>query len=76
MRAELRVREGTAVDLRRRAESVTGLGDGWDRVVVEAPEHVLAEEVLSHAGNVVAEVPESLREQVVARLRAVVGESA
>ena len=74
VRAELLVRSGTGVGLRRRAESVTASEDrpGWDVVVVEGPENELASEVLTHGTGVVVTAPESLRDEVVARLRAVV----
>ena len=75
MRARLRVRQGTGVGLRRRAESVAPLDDrpGWDAVVVEGPVHELSDEVLTYGADVVVEAPQSLRDDVVARLRAVVG---
>lgn len=73
VRAEIRVREGTGVGLRRRAETVTTLDDrpGWDRVVVEGPVHELSDEVLTYGADAVAETPAALRDDVVARLRAV-----
>ena len=73
VRAEIRVREGTGVGLRRRAETVTPLDDrpGWDRVVVEGPVHELSDEVLTYGADAVAETPAALRDDVVARLRAV-----
>ncbi|MCF6377706.1 WYL domain-containing protein [Nocardioides KLBMP 9356] len=72
VRAELRVRQGTAVALRRRAESVTPHAeDGWDAVVVEGPVHEISDEVLTHGTSVVVEGPASLRDEVVARLTAV-----
>lgn len=88
VRAELLVRSGTGVGLRRRAESVTpaespdstgtgnDAGPTWDRLVVEAQERQLADDVLTYGADVIVLGPDSLRESVVARLRAVVGESA
>lgn len=75
VRAEVRVRQGTGVGLRRRAESVTPIADrpGWDAVVVQGPVHELADEVLTYGADVVVVAPQSLRDDVVARLRAVAG---
>ena len=75
VRAEIRVRQGTGVGLRRRAESVTPLDDrpGWDSVVVEGPVHELSDEVLTYGADVVVVAPQSLRDDVIARLRAVAG---
>ncbi len=72
VRAELRVRAGTGVGLRRRAESVVPDGRaGWDLVAVEGPIHQLADEILTYGAGVVVQSPAPLREAVVARLRAV-----
>lgn len=72
VRAELRVRQGTGVGLRRRAESVTALDEpGWDSVVLEGPVHELSDEVLTYGSDVVVLAPEALRDEVVSRLRAV-----
>jgi proteasome accessory factor B len=73
VRAEVRVRQGTGVGLRRRAESVTPLEGraGWDLVIVEGPVHDLSDEVLTYGTDVVVQAPESLRDEVVSRLRAV-----
>ena len=73
VRAEVRVRQGTGVGLRRRAESLTPIADrpGWDAVVVQGPVHELADEVLTYGADVVVVAPQSLRDDVVARLRAV-----
>jgi proteasome accessory factor B len=73
--ATLLVRTGSAALLRRRADAVEDDVPGpddrtsWDRVTVstEAVDE-LAEEVLSHLGDVVAVAPEPLRDLVVARL--------
>jgi proteasome accessory factor B len=74
VRAELRVRQGTGVGLRRRAESVAQQGaTGWDTVVVEGPVHELSDEVLTYGTDIVVEAPQSLRDEVVARLQAVAG---
>ena len=77
MRAELLLRQGTGVGLRRRAESVTSMTDrpGWDLLVVEGPVHELSDEVLTYGADVVVQGPEALRDDVVARLRAVAGEA-
>jgi proteasome accessory factor B len=71
----VRVRQGTGVGLRRRAESVTPIDDrpGWDVVVVEGPVQELSDEVLTYGADVVVEHPQALRDDVVARLRAVLG---
>lgn len=76
--ATLLVREHAGVGLRRRAslldEDVPGPDDRtrWDRITVSAPEHALADEVLTYGASVKVEAPESLRDEVVSRLRAVV----
>jgi proteasome accessory factor B len=69
------VRQGTGVGLRRRAESVAPIEDrpGWDALVVEGPVQELSDEVLTYGADVVVEEPRSLRDDVVARLRAVAG---
>lgn len=75
--AVLLVRDGAGVLLRRRARSVEEDQEGpdqltgWDRVVLEGDVDELADQVLMHADRVVVESPDSLRETVVARLRAV-----
>lgn len=82
VRAELLVRAGAGIALRRRAEIVsTGVPGpdattAWDRLAVSSPADLLADEVLAHGADVVVESPSALREAVVARLRAVLGESA
>jgi proteasome accessory factor B len=72
VRATLRVRQGTGIGLRRRAEGVTPCEghEGWDDVVVEGPVHELADEVLTYGADVVVESPPALRDEVVGRLRA------
>lgn len=76
-RVVLLVREGAGLALRRDAESVetgvTGPDDatGWDRVVLTRGSGV-ADEVLGYGADVYVEQPESLRDEVIARLRAVV----
>jgi proteasome accessory factor B len=77
-RAELLVRPGSGVGLRRRAETVeeaaaTVDGEGWDLLTVSAPLDALADEVLTYGPDVVVRDPSELRDTVVARLRAVVG---
>ena len=69
------MRQGTGVGLRRRAESVTSIADrpGWDAVVVQGPAQELADEVLTYGADVVVVAPQSLRDDVIARLRAVAG---
>ena len=63
--------------LRRRAHRVEEDQPGpdeltaWDRVVVQGDAEELADQVLMHADRVVVESPDSLRETVVRRLRAV-----
>ena len=75
--AVLLVREQTCVGLRRMAGEITpgvvGPDDrtGWDRLTLARAD--LAGEVLSHGADVYVESPASLREDVVARLRAVAG---
>ncbi len=73
LQATLRVRQGTGVGLRRRAEEVRPLETmpGWDAVVVDGPVHELADEVLTYGADVVVEAPQELRDEVVTRLRAI-----
>lgn len=74
-RATLRVRQGTGVGLRRRAEDVRPLDahPGWDAVTVEGPVQELADEVLTYGADVLVEEPPALRDEVVARLRSIAG---
>jgi proteasome accessory factor B len=74
VRAELGVRPGTGVALRRRAESVAPATDasGWDTVVVEGPVHELADEVHPYGADVVVQGPQALRDEVVSRLHSIV----
>ncbi len=77
VRAQLRVRPGTGVGLRRRAEAtVDDAGSGWDVVTVEGPLHHLADEVLTYGVDVVVDEPAALREQIIERLREAVRLSA
>ncbi|SED09353.1 proteasome accessory factor B [Nocardioides exalbidus] len=75
VRAEVRVRQGMGIGLRRRAESVTPLEEpaGWDLLVVEGPVHELSDEVLTYGSDAVVQGPQALRDDVVARLEAVAG---
>ena len=81
--ATVLVRTGRAMPVRRRAahltEDVAGpdTRSGWDRVELRI--HSVGEfagEVLSYLGDVVAEEPPALREQVVRRLEALTGAGA
>lgn len=78
VRAEVRVRQGTGIGLRRRAETVVAIdaSPGWDLVVVEGTVPELADEVLTYGADAVVESPPSLRDEVVARLRAVAATTA
>ncbi len=72
--ATLRVREGAAYALRRRAASSWEAPGGW--TVLEVPfgrDEALADEVLGHGADVVVLAPDDLRDLVVARLRATAG---
>ena len=72
--ARLRARTGAGVALRRRASGETP-GDGWDELVVPFGDaEVLAQEVAGYGADVVALAPPELRDAVVRRLRAVLGE--
>ena len=67
--AVVRVREGAGYGLRRRAQSVVDLGDGWDRVTLTTTDpETFAREVLAHGVDVVVEEPARSRELVVAAL--------
>lgn len=80
--ATLLVRQGTGLGLRRQAadveEDVAGpdTRTAWDRVRLTGSVGNLADEVLTYGANVMVESPADLRDQVVGRLRAVVGEDA
>jgi len=75
VRAEVLLRPGTGVGLRRLAEAVTldSAGSGWDVVVVDGPTQQLADEILTYGPDAVVQSPQALREEIVERLRAVVG---
>jgi proteasome accessory factor B len=76
-KARIRVRDGAAFWLRRRATSVAPDGDGWD--VLDLPyadEESLAEELTSYGASVVALDPPELEAAVVRRLQAVAGSAA
>ena len=79
-RASLLVRAGAGLTLRRGAESIEEDVAGpdtrttWDRVVLRRGTLGLAEEVLGHGPDVYVEGPPELREAVVTRLRAAVGQ--
>ncbi len=76
--ATLLARSGTGHALRRASERVeTGVPGpddttAWDRIVLARGGPDLASEVLAHGADVVVESPDSLREQVVTRLTALV----
>lgn len=72
--AVLRVRVGTGHVLRRRARTMTSLDEQWDRVDLDHGDTAsVAAEIASHGPDVVVEEPAQLRQDVVDRLRAVVG---
>ena len=75
--ARLKVREGTAQMVRRRATDVVDLGTGWHELTLDlADPEVLAEELVSHGANVVVLEPAELRDAVVRRLRGVLASAA
>ena len=72
--AELRVRSGHALTIRRRAASVDEGADGWDRV--ELPfgrTEALADELAAYGACLVVDSPEDLRDAVRRRLAATAG---
>ncbi|MFT4288635.1 helix-turn-helix transcriptional regulator [Nocardioides sp.] len=71
LRAVLRVRTGAGHALRRDAVSVSTGADGWDELVLDHPAVDLAAEVLAHGADVEVVSPPELRQDVVARLQAV-----
>jgi proteasome accessory factor B len=72
--AVLRIRAGAAYPLRRRAQSITSEGQGWDRIVRRyAGTESLAEYLASFGADVVVIDPPELRDAVLRRLRAVAG---
>lgn len=78
-RAVLLARKEAGHSFRRRAVRVTSGVDGpdgagdWDRIELERPARGLVDEVLYHGPDVVLVEPVALREELVDRLRAVVG---
>ena len=79
-RVSLLVRDGAGLSLRRGADTVETGVTGPDertacaRVVLTQSSFGLADEILSHGPDVVVESPPELRESVVRRLRAALGE--
>jgi proteasome accessory factor B len=71
--ATLRIRTGAAYPLRRRAQSITNVGDGWDHVVRRYAGDSFAEYLASFGPDVVVLDPPELRNEVVRHLRAVAG---
>ena len=72
--ATVRARTGAGVALRRRA-TAEKLGTGWDELTVPFGDaEALAQEVAGYGADVVALEPPELRDAVVRRLQAVVGE--
>lgn len=80
--ATLLVRAGAGLALRRGADAiepgVTGPDDrsGWDRVSVTRSGFGMADEVLGYGAAVYVESPDELRDTIVSRLRAAVGQEA
>lgn len=78
----LLVRQGTGLGLRRQATAVEqdvagpDRDSAWDRVGLTGSVTHVADEVLTYGANVMVESPPELRDQVVSRLRAVLGEDA
>jgi proteasome accessory factor B len=68
--ARVRVREGSAWELRRSATSVSPADAGWDRLELgySDPER-LADRVTAFGADAVVEDPDEVRDAVVARLR-------
>ena len=65
----VRARPGTAIGLRRHAESLGPADDGDDRLQVRTTEPwALADELASYGPDVLVEAPQHLREAVVGRL--------
>jgi proteasome accessory factor B len=81
-RVVLLVRKGAGHTLRRGADAVEEGVPGpdtestWDRVVLERATVGVADEVLGYGADVYVEEPERLRERVVRRLRATLGQDA
>ena len=75
--AVLLARDGTGHSFRRRAARVELDVPGpdrrsrWDRIVLDRPGRGLADEVLYHGADVVVLEPAEVRDQVIARLRAI-----
>jgi len=73
--AVLRVRDGSAYGLRRRATSTTPAGGGWTRLEVPfADGWSLAEDVAGYGADVVLDAPEDVRERVVTHLQSIAQE--
>jgi len=74
--ALLRVRAGRGQSLRRMANASTPVDDQYDEIEVPyGSAWNIASEVASYGGDVVVVSPSEVREQVVARLRAALGEA-
>lgn len=72
--AEVRVRTERAHSLRHRAASTEAGAEGWDRLHVPfGRTEAMVDEIAALGPDTVVEAPVDLREQVVARLRAVAG---
>jgi proteasome accessory factor B len=73
--AVVRVREGAAYGLRRRAKTAQPADPGWTRLeIAYVDPAALAEEVAGYGADAVVEAPTEVRTNVIARLRAVAGE--
>ncbi|MCW2619316.1 MAG: Protein pafB, partial [Modestobacter sp.] len=75
----VRARPGTAIGLRRHAESLGPAEDGDDRLQLRTTEPwALADELASYGPDVLVEAPQQLRDAVIARLTrlAAIGETA
>ncbi len=74
-RAVLRVHHGSGHSLRRRAESIEAVDGQWDRLTLWiTDEERLVREALSYGDHVVVEEPATVRDLVVAALRAMAGD--
>ncbi len=70
--AEVRVRSGAGVGLRRHATAVGAVDDRWDALTIPFSSYsAMTDELLGYGADVIVDAPDDLRTEVVARLRAV-----
>ena len=70
--AEVRVRSGAGVGLRRHATELGAAADGWDALSIPFSSYsAMTDELLGYGADVIVDAPDELRTEVVSRLHAV-----